>query len=116
MSSAFRLSLNSVVFLLAAQFLATPGYAQANYVGSTSFIAAGGKQPSLHKHGQIKIKRYYLAPKAKVRPKVHRKRSRLTLGNYTPKRRVFGHIPYTSIKRHKLKPHRFKYPYRFKKY
>ncbi|WP_298852391.1 hypothetical protein [uncultured Ruegeria sp.] len=119
MSRICKLGLNGVVFLMAVHFLATPGYAQPIQIGSDGVIAVGGKHLNFHKHGNHKIKRYYVAPKAKSHvkhPKLHHKKPTKIYRKHSPKRRVIGHVPYRSIKRHKFKSYRFKHSYGFKRH
>ncbi|WP_299895350.1 hypothetical protein [uncultured Ruegeria sp.] len=119
MSRIFKLGLNGVIFLMAAHFLATPGYAQPTHVGSAGFIVAGGKHLSFHKNGRHKKNRYFVAPKAKSHakhPKVHTKKPTPVYRYTAPKRRVLAHIPYGSVKRHKFKSFKFKHSYGFQRH
>lgn len=119
MSRIFKLGLNGVIFLMAAHFLATPGYTQPTQVGSAGFIVVGGKHLSFHKNGRHKINRYFVAPKAKSHakhPKVHTKKPTPVYRYTAPKRRALGHIPYESVKRHKFKSFKFKHSYGFQRH
>ncbi len=119
MSRIYKPGLNCVVFLMATHFAATPGFAQPTQVGSAGYIAVGGKHLSFHKNGGHKINRYYVAPKARShakRPKAHAKKPAPVYRYTAPKRRVLGHIPYGSVKRHKFKSFKFKHSYGFKRH
>ena len=119
MSGNVKIGLSSVVFLIAALWLAAPSSAQTASGGPNGLIVVSDKQLSFHKTGHLKIKRYYLAPKSKAHVKqrqLHHKKHPKTYRFHSPKRRVIGHVPYRQIKRHKSNSFRFKHKYGFRKY
>jgi hypothetical protein len=118
MSRIIKNCLNGLAFLIAAQLIGAPGHAQTVQIGSGGFVTVGSKHLSFQKHRKHKVNRYYLAPKASShvkRPKVHHKRPAKVLRHYSPKRRVFGHIPHRQIKRHKFKTYKFRHTYGFQR-